>query len=71
MAGAEVVLQARRGGGPWATSGRAPSRAAAATRRPGSRSRAARPLTLRWAYLGGSFRRWLPTHSRTRTVVAP
>ncbi len=32
---------------------------------------ARRGTALRWAYLGGSFRRWLPTHSRAVTVVAP
>ena len=69
MPGAAVVLEARRGSGPWAT--------VAVTTVAGGRYEATgltlargRTMTLRWAYLGGSFRRWLPAQSRTRTVAA-
>ncbi len=69
MPGAAVVLEARRGSGPWANM--------AVTTVAGGRYEATgltlargQTLTLRWAYLGGSFRRWLPAQSRTRTVTA-
>jgi Pro-kumamolisin, activation domain len=68
MAGAEVELQ-ERSGGSWTSLG--------VTRVSGGGSyertvtiRSRRTVALRWAFLGGALRKWLPSHSRTRTVVS-
>jgi kumamolisin len=70
MTGAEVVLQARHGRGTWTTL--AASRVGGGGRYQATGVTVARgdPVTLRWAYLGGPLRRWLPAHSRAMTVVA-
>ena len=69
MIGAEVVLQARRGRGPWTTVGVSPVAGGGRYEAAGISVARGETLTLRWAYLGGTFRRWLPTDSRTRLVV--
>jgi hypothetical protein len=70
MRGARIVLQARRGSGPWRT-------VAADRVRGGGHYEAAGPalahgqsVTLRFAFLGGGAQRWLPAHSRAVRVVA-
>ena len=69
MLGAEVVLQERRGHGPWTTVAASPVIGGGRYEASGITVARGPTLTLRWAYLGGTFRRWLPTDSRTRTVV--
>jgi pro-kumamolisin-like protein len=69
MVGAEVVLQERRGRGPWTTVGVSPVAGGGRYEAAGISVARGETLTLRWAYLGGTFRRWLPTDSRTRLVV--
>ncbi|HEY3765795.1 MAG TPA: S53 family peptidase [Gaiellales bacterium] len=71
MSGAEVALQARRGRRPWTNL--VFSRVAGGGRYEATGIVLGRGESeqLRWAYLGGAFRRWLPAQSRSRTVVAP
>jgi hypothetical protein len=71
MAGAIVMLQARRGAGPWRNVGPSAVVGGGRYQHDGVRLQRGQALRLRWAYLGGSFLRWLPTHSRAVTVVAP
>jgi hypothetical protein len=71
MAGAVVMLQARRGTGPWRNVGPSPVVGGGRYQHDGVRLHRGQAVRLRWAYLGGSLRRWLPTHSRAVTVVAP
>jgi hypothetical protein len=71
MAGAVVMLQARRGAGPWRNVGPSPVVSGGRYQHDGVRLQHGQAVRLRWAYLGGSFKRWLPTHSRAVTVVAP
>jgi kumamolisin len=71
MAGAVVMLQARRGARPWRDVGPNPVVGGGRYQHDGVRLQRGQAVRLRWAYLGGSFRRWLPTHSRAVTVVAP
>jgi hypothetical protein len=70
MPGAVVVLQSRRSGHPWRNLGRSPV-AGGGRYQHDVRLRRGRTVRLRWAYLGGRFRRWLPATSRVVTVVAP
>jgi hypothetical protein len=69
MVGAEVVLQGRRGRGPWASVAVSPVAGGGRYEASGITVARGQTLTLRWAYLGGTFRRWLPADSRTRVVV--
>jgi kumamolisin len=69
MLGAEVVLQGRRGHGPWTTIAASPVIGGGRYEATGVTVARGRTMTLRWAYLGGTFRRWLAADSRTRTVV--
>ena len=69
MVGAEVVLQGRRGHGPWATVAASPVAGGGRYQASGVTVARGETLTLRWEYLGGTFRRWLPTDSRTRVIV--
>ncbi|HEY2787899.1 MAG TPA: hypothetical protein VGI72_00520, partial [Gaiellales bacterium] len=69
MLGAEVVLEGRRGRGQWATVAVSPVAGGGRYEASGVTVARGETLTLRWAYLGGTFRRWLPTDSRTRVVV--
>lgn len=69
MAGAEVMLEGRRGRGPWATVDVSPVVGGGRYEASGITVARGETLTLRWAYLGGTFRRWLSTDSRTRAVV--
>jgi len=69
MVGAEVVLQGRRGHGPWATVAASPVAGGGRYQASGVAVARGETLTLRWEYLGGTFRRWLPTDSRTRVIV--
>ena len=69
MVGAEVVLQGRRGRGPWATVAVSPVVGGGRYTASSVTLGRGETLTLRWAYLGGTFRRWLPTDSRTRVIV--
>ena len=71
MPGAVVMLQARRGAGPWRNVGPSPIVGGGRYQHNGVRLQHGHAVRLRWAYLGGSFRRWLPAHSRVVTVVAP
>lgn len=69
MAGAEIMLQGRRGGGPWTTLDARPVAGGGRYQASGITVARSATLALRWAYIGGPFRRWLPADSRTRTVV--
>jgi kumamolisin len=69
MVGAEVVLQRRRARGPWTTVGVSPVIGGGRYEAAGIAVARGEAVTLRWAYLGGTFRRWLPTDSRIRTFV--
>jgi kumamolisin len=71
MTGAEVVLQERRGGGPWTSLGASPVEGGGRYAAPALTLARGHSLVLRWIYPGGLFQRWQPAHSRTRTVVAP
>jgi len=71
MAGAIVMLQARRGARTWRNVGPSAVVGGGRYQHDGVRLRHGQAVRLRWAYLGGAFRRWLPTHSRAVTVVAP
>ena len=71
MAGAAVMLQSRRPGLPWRNVGPSPVVGGGRYQHDGMRLRRGQAVRLRWAYRGGLFRRWLPTHSRAVTVVAP
>jgi hypothetical protein len=71
MPGAIVMLQSRRSGRPWRTIGPSPVAGGGRYERDGIRLHRGEAVRLRWAYLGGRFRRWLPARSRAVTVVAP
>jgi len=71
MAGAVVMLQARRGTRPWRNVGPSPVVGGGRYQHDGVRLQHGQAVRLRWAYLGGSLKRWLPAHSRAVTVVAP
>jgi kumamolisin len=71
MPGAIVMLQLRRSGHPWRTVGPSPVAGGGRYERDGVRLHHGEVVRLRWAYLGGRFRRWLPAQSRAVTVVAP
>jgi kumamolisin len=70
MPGAIVTLQSRRPGHPWHNVGRSPVAGGGRYEHDGVRLRSGEAVRLRWAYLGGRFRRWLPADSRAVTVVA-
>jgi kumamolisin len=69
MLDAEVVLQARRGHGPWTSIAASAVTGGGRYHASGIMLARGQAMTLRWAYLGGTFRRWLAADSRTRTVV--
>jgi len=69
MVGAEVVLQERRGRGPWTSLGATPVVGGGRYEAGGLTVARGHSVVLRWAYLGGLFQRWQPAHSRARTVV--
>jgi len=71
MAGAVVMLQARRGTRAWHNVGPSPVVGGGRYQHDGVRLQHGQAVRLRWAYLGGSLKRWLPAHSRAVTVVAP
>jgi hypothetical protein len=71
MTGAEVVLQERRGGGPWTSLGTSPVEGGGRYAATGLTLARGHSLVLRWTYLGGLFQRWQPAHSRARIVVDP
>jgi hypothetical protein len=70
MPGATVLLQSRRSGHAWRTVGSSPVVGGGRYQCDGVRLRRGESVRLRWAYLGGRFRRWLPARSRVVTVVA-
>jgi hypothetical protein len=63
------MLQGRRRGGPWAALDATPVAGGGRYQASGIKVARGATLTLRWEYIGGPFRRWLPADSRTRTVV--